>query len=519
MQVSRFEHLTKFNRLVITPPTISPRSCLYQLEPCAINSAYIESITSYTKRLAEAHSVTVSQLIRKKLSLVEQANINTQALHWLGKRSAALVGTTTTASDLVQVLEIATLTENLQALTLLPWKKVFPAKGLTHSVQMWCSLCFEEWREKGELLYEPLIWSFKAVTFCPIHYHQLQEYCPHCHKQNYPLDYQARLGHCSRCGQWLGQKSTTGLSLNNCLEEKRDWEIWVCDNISDLLRNEKQLSVKLSKEQVQESFNAYVWQRGAGSVAAFARYLRMNQPTLQSWCSGKTLPQIEVLLKVCQRLGIKLFDFLTVDSQLMSNLGNHSSHTPASHTRKAFRTPRLDLENTSRILENVLEHEYPPPSVKEVIQRIGCCSATLHKYFPDLCRAIAQRHLDYKRTKRTENLRRILSQVLEDNEDPPTSLQEIAARVGMSPAVFYRFAPDLCSAISNRYLSYCQERGTKVVEETCERVRQAVLDIHSQGIYPSSNQIMERLGDRHIFRQKEFKDTWYATLQELGLKA
>lgn len=519
MQVNQLKFPIRFHRLDITPSTISPRSCLYQLEPCAINSAYIESITSYTKRLAEAHSVTVSQLIRRKLSLVDRANIDTQALHWLGKRSAALVGPTTTASDLVQVLETATITENLQALTLLPWKEVFPSKGLTRPIQMWCPLCFTEWREKEEVIYDPLIWSFKAIAFCPIHYHPLQEYCPHCHKQNYPLDYQARAGHCSRCGQWLGQKSTTSLSLNNYLGEKRDWALWICENISDLLRNEKHLSVKLSKERVQESFNAYVWQRASGSVAAFARYLRMNQPTLQSWCSGKTLPQLEVLLKVCKRLDVKLFDFLTVDSQSINNSGNHASYTRSSRTRRAFRTPRLDLENTNRILENVLEHEYPPPPVKEVIQRIGCCSATLHKYFPDLCRAIAQRHLDYKKAERTATLRRILSQVLEDNEAPPPSLQEIAARVGMSPAVFYRFAPDLCSAISNRYLSYCQDRGTKVVEETCERVRQAVLDIHSQGIYPSSNQIMERLGDRHILRQKEFKDTWYATLQELGLKA
>ena len=142
MQVNQLKSPTRFHRLDITPSTISPRSCLYQLEPCAINSAYIESITSYTKRLAEAHSVTVSQLIRRKLSLVDQANINTQALHWLGKRSAALVGPTTTAFNLVQVLETATITENLQALTLLPWKEVFPSKGLTHSIQMWCPLCF-----------------------------------------------------------------------------------------------------------------------------------------------------------------------------------------------------------------------------------------------------------------------------------------------------------------------------------------------------------------------------------------
>lgn len=521
MQISQLELPKRFNRLDMNPYTIPTRSCLYQLEPRAVGTAYIESITSYTKRLAEAHSVTVSHLIRRKLSLLEQADIATQALHWLGKRSAALVGTTTSAFDLVQVLEIATSIEDLQLLTILPWKGVFPAKGLTHSAQVWCPLCFEEWKEKGEIIYEPLIWAFKAITLCPIHYYPLQKCCPHCHKPNYPLDYQARLGHCSKCEKWLGQRLRTRLSLDSFLEEKeRDWVLWVCDNISDLIRNVDQLSLPLPSGQVGEAFNAYVHQRASGSVAAFARYLRMNQPTVQSWCSGRILPQVEVLLKVCKRLDVKLSYFLTANLQSVNtNSNNFSPYNQTPHARRPFKTPRVDLENARQILENALENEYPPPSVKEVIGRVRCCNATLHKYFSDLCRAIAQRHLDYKRSERVEALRQLLNQAIASNEAPPLSLQEVAEQVGIPPAMFYRYVPELCSAISERYLNFCRERGISVIEEACERVRQAVFNLHNQGLYPSSSRIMYELNDRHIFRQEEAKEIWYKTLQELGIKA
>ncbi|KOP26530.1 hypothetical protein AMR41_09940 [Hapalosiphon sp. MRB220] len=48
-------------------PKIPPRSSLFHLEPIGIGTPYVESITSYVARLAEAHSVAVGTLIAAEI--------------------------------------------------------------------------------------------------------------------------------------------------------------------------------------------------------------------------------------------------------------------------------------------------------------------------------------------------------------------------------------------------------------------------------------------------------------------
>ncbi len=43
-------------------PGIPPRSKLYCLEPMGLDSGMVESLTSYTARLAAAHSITLAAL-------------------------------------------------------------------------------------------------------------------------------------------------------------------------------------------------------------------------------------------------------------------------------------------------------------------------------------------------------------------------------------------------------------------------------------------------------------------------
>ncbi len=45
----------------------SPRSRLYSLQPGGTNTPWVESLTSYVARLADAHSVYVSTLIKQEI--------------------------------------------------------------------------------------------------------------------------------------------------------------------------------------------------------------------------------------------------------------------------------------------------------------------------------------------------------------------------------------------------------------------------------------------------------------------
>ena len=53
---------------LMVPAPIPKRSRLYSLEPMNVGTAEVESLTGYVARIAEAHCVTVSDLVGAELS-------------------------------------------------------------------------------------------------------------------------------------------------------------------------------------------------------------------------------------------------------------------------------------------------------------------------------------------------------------------------------------------------------------------------------------------------------------------
>ena len=52
------------------PATVPPRSRLYSLTPVGISTPFVESLTGYVSRLADAHAVSVASLVDRELSVM-----------------------------------------------------------------------------------------------------------------------------------------------------------------------------------------------------------------------------------------------------------------------------------------------------------------------------------------------------------------------------------------------------------------------------------------------------------------
>ena len=50
------------------PPVLPPRSRLYTLKPVGIGTPFVESLSGYIARLADAHAVSVGDLVGRELS-------------------------------------------------------------------------------------------------------------------------------------------------------------------------------------------------------------------------------------------------------------------------------------------------------------------------------------------------------------------------------------------------------------------------------------------------------------------
>jgi hypothetical protein len=449
-----------YELLDLTKPVVLPRSHLYHLEPVGVGTAYVESLTGYIARLAESHCLPVRTLILREI--VPHSLKVYRSTNLFGTRSltGALNGTGTMASDLVKLLKCLTRRDDLTYLTLLPWAEILPQRKLLRPIRAWCSACYEEWSATQQLIYEPLIWSVDVVTVCPHHNIYLTFQCPDCHHPLPPLAPYSRPGYCSKCYRWLGISSNCESTGNQAIaKEELTWQTWVVDTVGELLTTAPHILQSLRREKVAQAFSRYVAQESEGNVAAFARRLQIPKNKLWMWQTGKVLPQLQVLLKVCYSLRTSLLDFLT-------------------------------LEAGRKVVYQIT----PVPQNETVDQ-----ATTKDKETFDL-----------------DRVQRSLLSVLQGNEKPPPPMTEVAKRIGHDKRIIHRHFPHLCRAISAEYLSYKKQARFKRIEQSCEQVRQAVKKLDSEGMYPTEARVSELLSQPGCFRDKEVRTALKEAKSELG---
>jgi hypothetical protein len=103
-----------------------PRSRLYSLQPMAIGTQHVESLSSYIMRVAEAHTVSVRTLILKEI-FPDLSTMPTNT-HFSGLHS--LNGMSSCFEQWVAILGKLTSRRDLCALTLLPWRRLLASDGI-----------------------------------------------------------------------------------------------------------------------------------------------------------------------------------------------------------------------------------------------------------------------------------------------------------------------------------------------------------------------------------------------------
>ncbi len=428
----------------VRKPHYPPRSRLYCLEPVGIGTAYVESLTGYTARLAESHSLLVGVLMSRELApLIDKAYVTIGASRGLREsfnRATALNGTGIMAMDLVQALETQTLRSDLRLLTLLSWAETIPSRGLFRKHRAWCPACYEEWCVPEQVVYEPLIWALDVVKVCPHHYQPLWNHCPHCHRKLPLLAWHSRAGYCSNCGAWLGAIPCDDVCNHGALS-RNEWKYrtWLVDTVGELIAATPHFLSPLPRENIAKSLRIAVDVITKGNIAAFARWIEMPKNTVWLWHAGEVLPQLDVLLRVCYCLGVSLLDFLT---QQIIPIEPHQiiGHRPP--TRQCIeRAPSKPFDSNKvqqALLSALNTQEEPPPTMKKVAEELGYDRRIIFKYFPALCRAIATKSSSYRKTEHArkikqscEEVRQIASKLHHENKHPSeVRVSELMTRPG-----------------------------------------------------------------------------------------
>lgn len=120
----------------------------------------------------------------------------------------------------------------------------------------------------------------------------------------------------------------------------------------------------------------------------------------------------------------------------------------------------------------------------------------------------------YRPVDREQCLERM--QAVLSGQEEPKSFAQIAKQLRHSKAVLEYHFPQECALLTKQVEEHRRRRKEQRLALVQNEIRQAILLIHAQGIYPSQNKVGELLSDPNFLLQPEARATWRALCQELG---
>ncbi len=115
-----------------------------------------------------------------------------------------------------------------------------------------------------------------------------------------------------------------------------------------------------------------------------------------------------------------------------------------------------------------------------------------------------------------ERCQALFNEVL-DGREAPLGVSEMAKRLGYGVRQLRYYFPQECAVVTLRAREYRKQRKEYRLAQTREQVRQAMLSLHAQGMYPSQRKLRSLLGG--LMRAPEARETWHTTLRELGFES
>lgn len=570
--------MKSYQVLDVTIPSIPPRSRLYCLEPIGVRSSSVECLTSYIARLAEEHCVTLKALMMHVIFPALGQDV-TEADHYrrlsnFCENCSSLNGCSPMARQWVAVMQSLTSCESLRFLTMLTWSEVTAVNKVVRQRKAWCPACYDDWRQARQVLYDPLLWAMKSVQMCPRHRRPLVTVCPRCLATLPFLSPDAHPGYCTRCAGWLGGASA-GEEAASVSIDRDDFErqCWMAEHVGELLAAAPDLTVVPAKEQIAHMLSLCVDHYTQGNISVLASKMNVSPSCLWRYLRKGDRPFFDFLLHLCYTLSIPPLEFLTTSSlprraflpvpvkellEVSRGSGNRITQEDVRHMRHVLETllareemawytslkeiaqwcgcsvyllrrhcpdlcrawvkryKRKRAKDSARLqmreaLESALVRNNPV-SLMAVARHVGCAPGTLSKYFPELCQAVVAR---YRGRFDGQRVQQRLQEVLASEEDVP-SMRELAAQLGYSVTLICHHFTDLCKRISARYRDQKRKKREERVRAVCEDIRQAVLLLHNQGIYPAAKQVSLLLKNRHSIRTIEGHEAWRLILTELG---
>ena len=343
---------------------------LFPLPLQGIGTPQVESLASYVLRLASVHGVTPRQLMTAITNVKAPGQLN---------------GYSDFSASIVETVGTLTNQANLANGTLLRFRRVLSANGNDSIVttRRWCPSCIDGDLQRGEPGYDPLIWSMKAISMCPVHSCWLFSVCSHCMSPQQYLPYRRRLRtHCHRCDRSLGVECDRAPPSSA--------ELWCRAELSDLFALSSESTFK--GEPIRVFLEMLIKLTGTG-LKPVAREIGFDVRTIRGLIeNAKQRPTLATVLRLAasvqQPVELLLSNPLAAAAQGQFAFGvSHDEKPVRRHMSLAL---RQKLEDALRKAAYSLETN-SLPSVASICLTHGVTPGCAHHAFPILVSRIAAR--------------------------------------------------------------------------------------------------------------------------------
>jgi hypothetical protein len=348
-----------------------------------IGTADVESITSYIKRLAQAHNVSTGIMLEKEI--LPELNKPYLNMYYLNSGSLRLCGYSDVTKGLVDILEDKTLNRDLNHLTLIPLEDYINTFKLNKRNHSWCPICYEEMKQNGQAIFDKLIWNIEGIEVCEKHNVKLEQICPYCGKNNQLITRRSRVGYCDSCHSWLGLSSVSALIDDG-------WHNQIYDAVGKLLCNKEAATKSQFNNNIQKISSLFRSQKGFYSTfkitpITFGRWLRGSKPSLFN------------VITLSLQLGISLNEMLTTEIDLanvtMSNLIKNIDFRHSKYIKEQFNIPSNDYATIKHSL-NLIIHSYDGTSLSRFCKENYTTPTTLKEHFPTETKKLSELYQRHK---------------------------------------------------------------------------------------------------------------------------
>ena len=436
--------------------SIPARSRLYGIEPREAGTLWVESLTSYTNRLGWMHRVSPKVLVAQELV----PHLGREYLY-----GNSNLGSCCRGGWFMHVNGNGSLAQEWSTIL----EQLTTRSGL---LSLTSHLWMGHLSPRGHLRVMP--------SWCPVCYAEWKEqkvpvYQPLlwmfravtiCAKHTVQLE--THCPHCQKHQSAISRRTQPGyctqcnIWLGRTLGQEAsgevvEWQQWVVHAIEEI-------------DMATANLECFAWEnffmslattlREKGMPTKLARFTGLERARLYQWIDNQSAgytPSLEKILTFCYACGM-------TPLQIMRNpiaLGNciaqsvPRSRTPQPHSL----APKLDRERCLELIRAVLDGQEQPLGFTQAAKRLGYSASALRRNFPQECSLMTERAREYRKQRK-------------------------------------------------------QQREASVYEE----VRQAVITLHNQKIFPSQSQVQRLLSNRNLLTMPIARRALHDTRQELGIE-